>query len=130
MQAVAGDRMRSELEKGTKNPLRGVLTGALVTALIQSSSATTVLTVGLVNAQLLTLRQAIRGNYGANIGTTLTAFIIGFNLNDYILPIIAVGALAFMFSKNKKVQGIGQAVFGIGVLLYGLNIMGDGMKPP
>lgn len=129
LQAVAGDRMRSVLEKGTKNPLRGVLTGTLVTALIQSSSATTVLTVGLVNAQLLTLRQAIGVIMGANIGTTLTAFIIGFNLNDYILPIIAVGALAFMFSKNKKVQGIGQAVFGIGVLLYGLNIMGDGMKP-
>ncbi|NLB88167.1 MAG: Na/Pi cotransporter family protein [Syntrophomonadaceae bacterium] len=129
LQTVAGDRMRSILEKGTKNPIRGVLTGALVTVLIQSSSATTVLTVGLVNAQLLTLRQAIGVIMGANIGTTMTAFLIGFNLQDYVLPIIAVGALSFMFSKNKKVQGIGQAVFGIGVLLYGLNIMGDGMKP-
>lgn len=129
LQAVAGDRMRSILEKGTRNPVRGVLTGTLVTALIQSSSATTVLTVGLVNAQLLTLRQAIGVIMGANIGTTLTAFLIGFNLQDYVLPIIAVGALTFMFSKNKKYQGIGQAIFGLGVLFFGLNIMGDGMKP-
>lgn len=129
LQTVAGDRMRAILEKGTKSPIRGVLTGALVTALIQSSTATTVLTVGLVNAQLLTLRQAIGVIMGANIGTTLTAFLIGFNLNEYVLPIIAVGAVVFMFSKNKKFQSIGQAVFGVGVLLFGITIMGDGMKP-
>jgi phosphate:Na+ symporter len=73
LQAVAGDRMRTILEKGTSSPLRGVFTGLLVTGLIQSSSATTVLTVGLVNAQMLTLRQAIGVIMGANIGTTVTA---------------------------------------------------------
>lgn len=129
LQSVAGDRMRTILEQGTRSPVRGVVTGALVTGLIQSSSATTVLTVGLVNAQLLTLRQAIGVIMGANIGTTLTAYLIGFNLKAYALPILAVGALVFMFGKNKKAQLIGQALFGFGVLFYGLTIMGHGMKP-
>lgn len=129
LQSVAGDRMRTILEKGTKNPFRGVLTGALVTALIQSSSATTVLTVGLVNAQLLSLRQAIGVIMGANIGTTLTAYIIGFNLKEYALPILGAGALVLLFSKNKKTQRIGQAVFGFGILFFGLSIMSQGMKP-
>lgn len=129
LQSVAGDKMRAILEQGTRNPVRGVLTGTLVTGLIQSSSATTVLTVGLVNAQLLTLRQAIGVIMGANIGTTLTAYLIGFNLQDFALPILAAGALLFMFAKNKKLQLIGQAVFGFGVLFFGLNIMGEGMKP-
>lgn len=129
LQAVAGDRMRTILEQGTKNPVRGVITGIFVTALIQSSSAATVLTVGLVNAQLLTLRQAIGVIMGANIGTTLTAYLIGFNLKDYALPILAAGVLTLMFSRNKKLQLIGQAIFGFGVLFFGLTIMGDGMKP-
>ncbi len=129
LQSVAGDRMRTILEEGTKNPVRGVLTGTLVTGLIQSSSATTVLTVGLVNARLLTLRQAIGVIMGANIGTTITAYLIGFNLKDYALPIVALGALLFIFAKNKKTQLIGQAIFGFGVLFFGLTIMGDGMKP-
>lgn len=129
LQTVAGDRMRSILEKGTRNPVRGVFTGIVVTGLIQSSSATTVLTVGLVNARLLNLRQAIGVIMGANIGTTVTAFLIGFNLKDYALPIIAVGALIFLFGKSKKLQMIGQALFGFGVLFFGLTIMGEGMKP-
>ena len=129
LQSVAGDRMRKILEQGTKSPVRGVLTGALVTGIIQSSSATTVLTVGLVNAQLLTLRQAIGVILGANIGTTVTAYLIGFNLKEYALPILAIGALMYMFAKNKRVQLIGQALFGFGVLFFALTIMGDGMRP-
>ncbi|MDD2585816.1 MAG: Na/Pi cotransporter family protein [Syntrophomonadaceae bacterium] len=129
LQSVAGNRMRKILEQGTKNPVRGVLTGALVTGVIQSSSATTVLTVGLVNAQLLTLRQAIGVILGANIGTTVTAYLIGFNLKEYALPILAIGALMYMFAKNKRVQLIGQAIFGFGVLFFALTIMGNGMKP-
>ncbi len=129
LQTAAGDRMRTILEKGTKNPVRGVLTGTFVTALIQSSSATTVLTVGLVNAQLLTLRQAIGVIMGANIGTTITAYLIGFSLQDYVLPIIAIGALTFMFSKRKRNQSIGQAILGFGILFFGLTIMGEGMQP-
>lgn len=129
LQAVAGDRMRTILEKGTRSPIRGVLTGTLVTGLIQSSSATTVLTVGLVNAELLTLRQAIGVIMGANIGTTVTAYIIGFNLEEYALPILAVGVLLFMFARQKKVKSIGQALFGFGLLFFGLSIMGEGMQP-
>lgn len=129
LQEVAGDRMRTILEQGTKSPIRGVLTGIAVTGLIQSSSAATVLTVGLVNAQLLTLRQAIGIIMGANIGTTLTVYLIGFNLQAYVLPIIAVGVGTFMFAKSKRAQLIGQAVFGFGILFFGLTIMGDGMKP-
>ncbi len=129
LQSVTGDKMRTILEEGTKNPVRGVLTGTLVTALIQSSSATTVLTVGLVNAQLLTLRQAIGVIMGANIGTTMTAYLIGFNLKAYALPILAIGAFIFLFSKSEKVQLIGKAIFGFGVLFFGLTTMGHGMKP-
>lgn len=129
LQSVAGDKMSIILEKGTRTPVRGVMTGALVTALIQSSSATTVLTVGLVNAQLLTLRQAIGVIMGANIGTTLTAYLIGFNLQDYALPILGLGALIFLFTKEKKYQVIGQVIFGFGILFFGLTIMGSGMKP-
>jgi phosphate:Na+ symporter len=103
LQNVAGDRLRLFLEKGTKTPIRGVLSGALITAIIQSSSATTVLTVGLVNSGLLTLRQAIGVIMGANIGTTATAYLIGFNLEAYALPILAVGVFMLFFFKNKKV---------------------------
>lgn len=129
LQEVAGDRMRTILEQGTRNPVRGVFTGVLVTALIQSSSATIVLTVGLVNAQLLTLRQAIGVIMGANIGTTITAYLIGLNLKDYSLPILAIGIVMYMFSKKNKFQLIGQAIAGFGLLFFGLTIMGDGVKP-
>ncbi len=129
LQSVAGDRMRTIIEKGTRSPLRGVFTGLLVTSLIQSSSGTTVLTVGLVNAQMLTLRQAIGVIMGANIGTTVTAYLIGFNLQDYALPIVGLGALIYLFAKVKRTQMIGQTLFGFGVLFFGLNLMGTGMAP-
>ncbi|MGI6453158.1 MAG: Na/Pi cotransporter family protein [Syntrophomonadaceae bacterium] len=129
LQSVAGDKMRTILERGTKNPVRGVFTGILVTGIIQSSTATTVLTVGLVNAQLLTLRQAIGVIMGANIGTTVTAYLIGFNLKDYALPILAAGAFTFIFSRRQKAKIIGQAIMGFGCLFFGLTIMGAGMQP-
>lgn len=129
LQTVAGDRMRMILEKGTRSPLRGVLTGLLVTGLIQSSSATTVLTVGLVNAEMLTLRQAIGVIMGANIGTTVTAYLIGFNLQEYALPILGLGALIYLFAKVKRTQMIGQTLFGFGLLFFGLSLMGTGMEP-
>lgn len=129
LQFAAGRRLRSFLEKGTKTPLRGVLTGATVTALIQSSSGTTVLTVGLVNAGLLNLRQAIGIIMGANIGTTLTAYLIGFELKQYSLPIMAVGALLLFFIKKEKARLVGQVLFGFGMLFYGMQVMGTGLKP-
>lgn len=129
LQKTAGDKMRSLLEKYTSNPVKGVIVGIVVTALIQSSSGTTVLTVGLVNAGLMTLRQAIGIIMGANIGTTTTAFIVGINLGEYALPIIAIGAFFLFFLKKKIYQYIGQLIFGFGMLFFGLNVMSDGLKP-
>ena len=129
LQMIAGDRLRRILEKGTKTPLRGVLTGIIVTCLIQSSSGTSVIAVGLVNARLLTLKQAIGIIMGANIGTTLTAYLIGISLTDYALPIIFVGALLYMFAKKQKITYVGQAILGFGLLFYGMDVMGDGLKP-
>src|SRR5699024_9137981 len=100
-----------------------------VTVLIQSSSGTTVLTVGLVNAGFMTLRQAIGVIMGANIGTTVTAFIIGIDIGKYALPILAVGALILFFFKHQKVTAVGQTIFGFGALFLGLELMSSGMSP-
>ncbi len=129
LQASAGDRLRDILDRFTSNPFLGVLAGVIVTVLIQSSSGTTVLTVGLVNAGFMTLRQAIGVIMGANIGTTVTAFIIGINIGNYALPIIAVGCFLLFFFKNQRISAIGQAVFGFGALFFGLELMGNGMAP-
>lgn len=129
LQKSAGDRLKDILDKFTSNPFLGVLSGILVTALIQSSSGTTVLTVGLVSAGFMTLRQAVGVIMGANIGTTVTAFIIGFDLAAYSLPIIAVGSFLIFFFKNQKVNAAGQSLFGFGALFFGLELMGDGMAP-
>ncbi|MCP3025667.1 Na/Pi cotransporter family protein [Halobacillus sp. A5] len=129
LQRTAGDRLREILDKFTSNPLMGVLAGLFVTVLVQSSSTTTVLTVGLVNAGFMTFRQAIGVIMGANIGTTVTAFIIGIEIGAYGLPILAVGAFMLFFFKNKKVANFGQLFFGLGSLFYGLEIMSGGMKP-
>ncbi|MDF2038631.1 Na/Pi cotransporter family protein [Cytobacillus oceanisediminis] len=129
LQKSAGDRLRDLLDRFTTNPIMGVLAGVLVTILIQSSSATTVITVGLVSAGFMTLRQAIGVIMGANIGTTVTAFIIGIDIGEYALPIIALGSILLFFFKNKKVNNFGQIVFGFGALFYGLELMSGGMKP-
>ncbi|WP_442893543.1 Na/Pi cotransporter family protein [Bacillus sp. 2205SS5-2] len=129
LQKSAGDRLRDILDRFTTNPIMGVLAGIIVTILIQSSSATTVITVGLVSAGFMTLRQAIGVIMGANIGTTVTAFIIGIDIGEYALPIIAAGSILLFFFKNKKIHNIGQIVFGFGALFYGLELMSGGMKP-
>ncbi|MCR8845606.1 Na/Pi cotransporter family protein [Paenibacillus sp. SC116] len=129
LQKSAGDKMRGLLEKYTSNPVLGLLVGVGVTVLIQSSSGTTVMAIGLVNAGLMTLRQAIGVIIGANIGTTMTAFIVGIKIDDYALPIIAVGAIFLFFFTKKKLQYIGQVIFGFGTLFLGLSTMGSGVKP-
>lgn len=129
LQKAAGDRMRRILEVLTGIPIIGVLVGALTTSIIQSSSATTVMVVGFVNAGLMTLKQAIAVIMGTNIGTTMTAQLIAFKLADYYLPIIAIGFFINFLAKKKNVKYIGQVIFGFGVLLLGLYIMGDAMKP-
>lgn len=129
LQKVAGDNLRSILNKFTSTPFRAILAGAVVTVLIQSSSATTVLTVGLVSAGFMSLTQAIGVIMGSNIGTTITAFIIGFNVGAYALPIIAIGSLALSFSKKPSVHNVGKIIFGFGALFLGLELMGGGMAP-
>ncbi|WP_027847265.1 Na/Pi cotransporter family protein [Marinococcus halotolerans] len=129
LQKIAGDGLRNLLDKFTSNPFLGVLTGMVVTILIQSSSSTTVLTVGLVSAGFMTLRQAIGVIMGANIGTTVTAFIIGIDLEAYALPILFLGTVLIFFFKNKKTNNIGQTFFGFGALFYGLTLMGEGVAP-
>ncbi|RUL50812.1 Na/Pi cotransporter family protein [Lysinibacillus antri] len=129
LQKAAGDRLREILDRFTTNPLMGVLVGIVVTVLIQSSSGTTVITVGLVSAGFMNLRQAIGVIMGANIGTTVTAFIIGFDVGAYSYPIMALGAVLLFFFKKNSIQNIGQILFGFAGLFIGLEMMGDGMKP-
>jgi len=129
LQKSAGDKMRGLLAKYTSNPVLGVLVGICVTILIQSSSGTTVMAIGLVNAGLMTLRQAIGVVMGANIGTTMTAFIVGIKIEEYALPIIAIGAIFLFFFNKKKFQYMGQIVFGFGALFLGLSTMSGGLKP-
>jgi phosphate:Na+ symporter len=129
LQKAAGDRLRDILDKFTTNPLMGVLVGIVVTVLIQSSSGTTVITVGLVSAGLMKLRQAIGVIMGANIGTTITAFIIGIDVGAYAYPIMAVGAICLFFFKKSMIQNIGQILFGFAGLFIGLELMSGGMEP-
>ena len=129
LQAAAGDRLREILNRMTSNPIKGVIAGIAVTALIQSSSGTTAITIGLVSAGFLSLRQAIGIILGANIGTTVTAFIIGLDIGAYSLPILALGSFMLFFFKNQQVVNIGRILFGFGALFYGLELMGDGVKP-
>ena len=129
LQAAAGDRLREILNRMTSNPIKGVIAGIAVTALIQSSSGTTAITIGLVSAGFLSLRQAIGIILGANIGTTVTAFIIGLDIGAYSLPILAVGSFMLFFFNNQQVVNIGRILFGFGALFYGLELMGDGVKP-
>ena len=129
LQKSAGDSLRELLNRFTSTPLRAVLTGILVTVLIQSSSGTTVLTVGLVSAGFMKLRQAIGVIMGANIGTTITAFIIGINVGEYALPILGIGAILLFFFKKQVINNAGQIMFGFGALFYGLELMGSGMAP-
>lgn len=129
LQKAAGDKLRDILDKFTTNPFMGVLVGIVVTVLIQSSSGTTVITVGLVSAGFMTLRQAIGVIMGANIGTTITAFIIGLDVGAYALPIMAIGAFLIFFFKKNEVKNLGEVIFGFGGLFLGLELMSGGMKP-
>ncbi|QGM29869.1 Na/Pi cotransporter family protein [Psychrobacillus sp. FSL K6-2843] len=129
LQKAAGERLRDILDRYTTNPFMGVLVGIIVTVLIQSSSGTTVITVGLVSAGFMKLRQAIGVIMGANIGTTITAFIIGFDVGGYALPIMAVGAFLIFFFKKHVVQNVGEVIFGFGGLFLGLELMSGGMQP-
>jgi len=129
LQKAAGDRMRKVLAALTTTPFIGMLVGLGVTSIIQSSSATTVMLVGFVNAGLMTLRQAIGVIMGANIGTTVTAQLIAFKLMDYALPIIGLGMALNLFAKKRFYKNIGEFLFGFGILFLGLKVLTGTVKP-
>lgn len=129
LQKAAGERMRSILALLTKNPVMGVLAGALTTAVLQSSSATTVMAIGFVSAGFMNLPQAISIIIGANIGTTMTAQIIAFKLSDYIYAIIFIGFIVSFLVRSEKAKNIGQTIFAFGLLFLGIETMGSVMKP-
>lgn len=129
LESAAGDKLKGILEKITSNKLIGVLVGAMVTAIIQSSSATTVMVVSFVNAGLMSLVQAVGVIMGANIGTTITAQMVSFDL-DAIAPLfVGIGAIAMMVCKKKKTRDVFSIVLGFGILFLGMGTMSSAMKP-
>ena len=129
LEAAAGNRMKSILEKLTSNRVKGVLVGAAITAVIQSSSATTVMVVGFVNSGLMTLKQAVWVIMGANIGTTITGQLIALDIGS-IAPLFAIaGVGAIMFIKSEKVHHISSIFAGLGILFMGMDMMGAAMSP-
>lgn len=128
LQNFAGERMKYFITKMTKNTFFGVLTGGLVTSFIQSSSATTVIVVGLVNAGIMTLTQSIGVIMGANIGTTMTAQLIAFKLESLSLPAITIGVLMILFG-SRKVKITGETILGFGLLFYGISLMSSSISP-
>ena len=129
LEAAAGNKMKQILEKLTTNRFMGILVGAGITALIQSSSATTVMTVGFVNSGLMSLKQAVWIIMGANIGTTITGQLIALDVGA-LAPLIAfIGVVLVVFVKNKKLQHVGGIVAGVGVIFIGMGMMSDAMLP-
>lgn len=129
LENAAGEKLKNIFNKITSNPIKGVLTGTIVTALIQSSSAVTVMVVGFVNAGLMNLYQAAYVIMGANIGTTITSQLITFDLNSLTPLFISVGAGLVLFRKNKRFKEIGNIVLGFGVLYLGFSTMSNAMLP-
>ena len=125
----AGDRMRNILSALTNNRLVAMSVGAFVTMVIQSSSATTVMLVSFVQAQLMTFVQSLGVILGADIGTTITAQLVAFKLTDYALLMIAVGFAMTMLSKKDSTKYIGEAILGFGILFFGMKLMSDAMRP-
>ena len=129
LQKAAGEKMKKILGILTVNPVMGALAGTIATAVMQSSSATTVMVIGFVSAGLMTLKQGISVILGANIGTTMTAQLLAFNISDYIFVIIFVGFIVSFVFKSEKIKSIGQTIFAFGLLFEGIQIMSSVMKP-
>ncbi|MEA5096572.1 Na/Pi cotransporter family protein [Sedimentibacter saalensis] len=129
LQKAAGSKMKDILAALTKNKLMGVLVGTLVTGVIQSSSATTVMVVGFVNAGLMNLHQAVGIIMGANIGTTVTAFLVSLNITKLATFMAGIGVILYLSSKKKKVKNIAEVIIGFGILFIGMDIMKDAMEP-
>ena len=129
LKKAAGNQMRKILATLTKNRVVALFVGAFVTMVIQSSSATTVMLVSFVQAQLMTYVQSIGIILGANIGTTITAQLVAFKLTDYALLMITVGFALTVFSKKESIKHLGEAILGFGILFFGMKLMSDAMKP-
>ena len=129
LQAVAGDRLRRLIGAMTRTRLMGVMTGLLVTCIVQSSSITTVMTVGLVNSGFMSLTQALGVIFGANIGTTITGWILVLQIGKFGLPMLGVAAFFFLFAKSDRIRYLGMTVMGIGMLFFGLELMRNGFSP-
>jgi len=129
LQRAAGNKMKKLLEILTRNRVLAVLVGTVITAIIQSSSATTVMVVGLVNAGIMNLSQSVGVIMGANIGTTMTAQLIAFKFDDIVPIALIIGAAFILFSKKKSRRQIGELILGFGLLFMGMNYMSDAMKP-
>jgi phosphate:Na+ symporter len=129
LRAVAGDRMRAVLGLMTGNRWAGMATGAFVTGVIQSSSVTTVLVVSFISAGVMSLTQAIPVIYGANIGSTVTAQIIAFKVTALALPMFALGFAAAFLGRNDTLRNLGRLTMGLGLVFFGMSLMGDTMKP-
>lgn len=128
LQMIAGNRLKGIISTLTRNPVTAMLTGLAVTATIQSSSATTVMIVGFVNAGLMSLHQAIGVILGANIGTTVTAQLIAFKLDDLAWPILAIGSTMIMICKRRQNRSWGEVMLGFALLFIGMKFMGDTLK--
>ncbi|HPQ69420.1 MAG TPA: Na/Pi cotransporter family protein [bacterium] len=129
LQAIAGESLRRIINLLTSNRVVAVIVGFVITGIIQSSSVTTVMVVGFVNAGLMTLVQAVGIVMGANVGTTVTGWIIAIKITKYALPMIAVGAFFNLFSKRESLQIWGQALYGLGMVFFGMVLMTDGFAP-
>ena len=128
LQQVAGEKLKSILSLMTKNRVLAIMTGALVTAIIQSSSATTVMTVGFVNAGLLSLVQAIGVIFGANIGTTVTGQLVSLKLDNLAMPSIIIAVAGLLIAKRISVRGTLKTLLGFGFLFYGMALMSSELK--
>lgn len=128
LKKIAGAKLKLILEKTTNTPLKGIFVGIFITAIIQSSSATSALVVGLVRAGLMTLTQAVGVIFGANIGTTFTSVLISLDIGSYAMPIMFTGSFLIFFIQNKKVKNYGRALLGFGMLFFGLETMGGALK--
>jgi phosphate:Na+ symporter len=130
MQAVAGSRLRKMISAVTDNRFAACLIGTLITGIVQSSSVTTVMVVGFVNSGFMTLMQAIGVILGANIGTTVTAWIIALKIGKFGLPVLGVAAFFFLFSKNERMRYTAMTLMGVGMVFFGLQTMGGAFKTP
>ena len=129
MQKIAGSKLKKILASLTNNRIFGILVGIIITALVQSSSVSTVMTIGFVNASLLTLKQALGVILGANIGTTITGWLLVLDIGKYGLPIVGLASILYMFMKKEKARTNLSALIGVGLIFFGLQLMSQALSP-